>query len=282
MLCQVIIKSTSKYSTCLRQKCSCRDMEESMRRSCLTINTLKYICFRVNRLIGITIESVDGVRDDIESMKRTITADVTALISDIISNILKPTEDILNEMVKENWAPQDVKDDWDTDYMYRMTQVIAQRIDTAKGIVLDEYLLKMCKSVTELFFERYNLAIFKCKRINEIGSQMLFMDYSTSKPFFLKLPNRSTQITLEGINEELLPKYDNSEYIVDCTRAYSIAENIYKVLQISDKEKALSTFKFLFKEYNEEVFTQIWNMKEKQSKESTTELLKSIFTFTRK
>ncbi|KAL7721482.1 Vps53 N-terminal domain-containing protein [Entamoeba marina] len=281
-LCNVVAGATVEYAKAISQKSVVKDNKRCMTRQALTANTLKYVYFRVERLLATTLGNTQKITVGLKDMQDKVVAMVGDVIEQIVAHIMKPAEDIMNELPKANWVIE-VGQESEVDYVIRMTEAVGKQMNVIDGYIVNDYYMQICHLITSEFCEQYINTLMKCKRINEIGAQLLLMDYSQCKSFLLKLPNRDRPLVLEGIGDTSVKNniYDVQDYTTVCAKEYSRAECILKVLQISDKSKAKSTCSYFFPDLGEDFFPRIWSLREKSRDASSLSKIASAFTFSK-
>ncbi|ELP93496.1 hypothetical protein EIN_060110 [Entamoeba invadens IP1] len=283
-VCQVIANATCEFSKSMQQKAVCKDLKETLRRQSLVVNTLKYVYFRVERLMTTTLSHlIDQAHDILRVMQTKIIGVIGEITEQIVTVILRPVDDIMMEMTRQNWVMQN---DEEIEYVENMTRVIQDYVTVIDKYIVNDYFLQVCSLITAVFCEKYVDMLMKCKRINEIGARNLLIDYSQGRGFFLKLPTRNNPIVLEGIGDTSVKNtnYDLSEYTSETGKEYTKTEAILKILQIGEKDKAYETFQYFFPEMSNDNFQRIWDLKEKQGIQGKTEatLSKIKLTFSKK
>ncbi|EKE40673.1 hypothetical protein ENU1_083370 [Entamoeba nuttalli P19] len=279
-LCKVIASCTVEYAKSLQQRMSTTNKREMIKRQCLVINTLKYIYFRIERLLTVSFAELgEEIKEPMTNMQSGIIKIVGEIVEQLVVTILKPVDDIMTNMTKENWSPVEGETNWEIDYVDKMTICIKKNMGVIDDYLVNDYYLQICELTTALFCEKYIDTLFKLKRINEFGAQMLLMDYSQGKNFFLKLPNRKNPITLDGIGDTSVKNtsYDLNEYSTECSKEYSKAEGILKILQITDKDKAMSTCQYFFPEMSSDFFPKVWALRDNRMLSAVTSKLNFSF-----
>ena len=285
--CYVVLDYAKQYITGLQTKLmnlqgnqskketkEIKDIEKYITRYCIVMNTMLYTSHRIDHLIkqSFAIIMNENVIIQIKQLQTEVNQMINEMIQSLVNVFLKPVDDIMQNMIKFNWSPSSNEIDMEVEFVQSMIDALKEYMKIINIKMIDNHYLKFCNELKAIFFEKYVDLMFKFNGINEFGAQMLLMDYSQCKPFFLKLPTRQQSVKLENTPMALMrgDNLDMEQYTSNCMKEYSRGENILKILQIPDKEKAKQMCDYFFPEHqNKDLFSQIWSLRDVKKNLST-------------
>lgn len=190
---------------------SSKASEKDIRAACLIVNTGEFCRSRLEqfqrtfqkRIVAKLREKVD-FKPEMTDLKQGCTSRGVGLLSGILAAKVEPS---LTEMSKMPWATLEAVVDT-SPYVAAITEILESDVPVIRKWLTD------CPGITakhwslflDVFVTRFSVmhleALYRCKRISEVGAQSLLLDVSCIRTLLSKLPvlgtpEASTAIVIE-------------------------------------------------------------------------------------
>jgi len=164
---------------------------------CYAIDTCEYCSDTVEALqdlIADKIEEKYKTKIDMSSEQEAF-HDVTAKgILVLVSGLIQRTDQAFKSLSSINWSSLDVVGE-ESKYVRSMHDEIQPFVVTVKGLLPNSYFRSFCDQFATTFTNTFYIAITRCKRISESGTQQLLLDVYNLKTLLLRVP------TLEAVSD---------------------------------------------------------------------------------
>mmetsp|Transcript_50232 Transcript_50232/g.98478 ORF Transcript_50232/g.98478 Transcript_50232/m.98478 type:complete len:804 (-) Transcript_50232:278-2689(-) len=157
---------------------------------CLVINTAEY-CAETCPALGETVKkAIDSeFRDKIdmttsqEAFTNLLNKSVTALAQGVSASLEKE----LGNMIKLPWSTWESVGD-QSEYVLGVNRELNELLPVAKALLTQRYYNFFCTQLVGVFIPKYVEAIFKTRRIGDLGAQQLSLDAHALKLVLLSIP----------------------------------------------------------------------------------------------
>jgi len=212
--------------------------QNEIRTTCLIINTAEYCNETLNSLQESMTKVIDAQfkeRIDLSKQQEIFGVLSSKGLTVLVNNTMARVTKVLNAMIRLPWATwANVGDS--SDYVNQINAIFLEELPTIIKMLSPIYHGNYCLQVAHKLIPAFEEAIFKCKRVSELGAQQLSLDAHALKTFLLDMPNI-------GADEDHKagPTRSFTRYV---TREMSRVESILKTL-ICPTDKLIATFRAL-------------------------------------
>ncbi|BFU24432.1 hypothetical protein EHI8A_024650 [Entamoeba histolytica HM-1:IMSS-B] len=270
-ICNQIAEHAEQYSRGILSKCK---ENETIKRSCISINTCDYLGGRLEQLLtGYTeMATVSGAYQLQTFQFSIINQCVKPIIQYLVLCLIEKAKGAITEITKMNWDISCESIDDEDDYVFQMVSLINQQFSIVKSKIFQNYYLRICHATVSLIIDELFDTIFKCKKISIEGAQKMQMGFSQIKSSLQKLPVLEAPSFSEvGKGQEV---YSETDYALHVKKSFSRIENTLKILQCDNKETAYTLYQQLNPLQSDELFKKIW--KKTESVKDTQKLLSEM------
>ncbi|KAK8812475.1 hypothetical protein WA158_007709 [Blastocystis sp. Blastoise] len=234
---------------------------------CYVINTCVYMIDNMTMLENLIKKYINKdiaasivIQKELsESYYDTISQSIYILMSIEYSKI----EGYLYSMTSLNlYTIQEVGDT--SPYVKQIESVLIEEIPSIKNIISPIYFRNLCDKLSFNFLNKFVDCIYKCKKINDIGAQQLYMDMHALKNLFLNLP-------VVGSPDSYTPTSASKRLI---SKSLNKADQVLKLISTPTEYIPMS-FKEIMTDGTEDELLSILNLKG-CTKKQRMELLEQI------
>ncbi|ELP85888.1 hypothetical protein EIN_134220 [Entamoeba invadens IP1] len=247
-LCEVSRKSYADYIFEIQKKIKA----EAILKHCQVINTADVMNKKMLELIECREGIVMSEDNEIVSIKE--------VIKELVNYVLNNVKKVLDNFTKVRWDIGADKVDDSEDFANKTNTVIGWNFQNIKGKILANLYLIVCydfcvKLAQNLFFDVF----FKVGKMSENGARKMQMIFSSIKTFALKLNDvNGERCKMSGPSKQM----SEEDFITNGRNAFNDIENTLKVIQVEDKNVALSLYQQICPDKSESDFEKIWKRKE--------------------
>ena len=256
---------------------------------CLVINTSEYCAETVPKFA----ESVQKVLDNAykehinpettQEVFYTLTANSLKILSGVVACML---DNALNKLSRTDWSKLTEVGD-QSSYVVDMQRSLKLVFPIVRKRLEDAPFRQFCDKFVRAFLIRYQAAIYRCKKIGEMGAQQLLLDAQALRTMLLNAPSikpaSDKQLlaiaTDKPIEDEDDNNNDNNEvnpppavYAKFVQKEVPRVELLLKIIS-TPRERFADTIKALWSEASEGELTRVMDLKAMNKKEQTDVLV---------
>ena len=230
------------------------------------VNTAEYCIDTVPQLE----QSIRGIIDaaykekiDLNGAVEQYTALTTKAVQVLVSSTANALNRTLNSMSKNNWESwQSVGDE--SQYAVELIRILKHELPIIRRHLTPRYLNFFSTQLASSFIPRYVDAIYKAKRIGELGAQQLSLDAHSLKAVMVQLPTLGEDVEDEqdgGMASRQRKKtVAQKGYVKFVTAEMSKAEALLKTI-VSPNERLIVTFKALLPKSSSDDLYRVFTLK---------------------
>ncbi len=195
---------------------------------CYVIDTCEYCSDTVEALQDLIADKIEEkYKSKIDmSGEQEAFQDVTAKgIRVLVSGLIQRTESAFKSLSNINWSSMDVVGE-ESSYVRTMHNEIQPFVVSVKGLLPNSYFRSFCDQFAMTFTNSFYMAITKCKRISESGTQQLLLDVYNLKTLLLRIPVLELSSSSSESNDATLSP-SSSKPMIGSSSAATIAPAMY-------------------------------------------------------
>jgi hypothetical protein len=228
---------------------------QDMQALCLIVNTGEYC----NEALPSVQESIQKLTEqpyrdqvDLSPLQEEFGVLINKAVAAMVASITIKLSKCLAVMGRTNWATLDSVGD-QSDYVTSVHQVLVEQMPSVAAMLSPAYHKYICSTLAGQFIPRFVDAIFKSKRVSDMGAQQLALDAHAIKDILLNLPAIASK-------KSATPRRAAKDYIKFVGKEMGHAEALLKTL-ISPPERLVATFRALLPKSGAENLVQIMNLR---------------------
>ena len=240
--------------------------EKELVMTAYIVNTAEYCIDTVPQLE----QSIRGIIDaaykekiDLNGAVEQYTALTTKAVQVMVSSTANTLNRTLTAMSKNNWESwQSVGDE--SQYVVELIRTLKHELPIISRNLSARYLNFFCTQLASNFIPRYVDAIYRAKRIGEMGAQQLSLDAHSLKAVMLQLPTLGNDVDDDGdagmAARQRKKTVAQKGYIKFVTAEMSKAEALLKTI-VSPNERLIVTFKALLPKSSSDDLYRVFTLK---------------------